>query len=389
MKIGIIEIMPKGHFTLVDSVARIYASDPVNEIYIFTNRGGEGELKKLTEEFRGRIKIITHETISIPDFLNDINRYELHKIYITTIDKYYKDFLNFIRQNRVNLFIHDIDAWFASGFLFSIYTILKYFTFTPKLAYTLKISMIYPFYRKKIISAVREKEGKFVVLTSLIKEELKKYVNANVIEVIPFSVFLKKNERKVSQIDIISVTIPGYVSQIRRDYFSLLEMIEKHLELFRDKLSFEFLGGIEETGQGRKIIRYAKKLIDKGANIILYEKERIPVEEFDSRLLSTDIILGNINIRINKYSVYGKTKDSGVIFTMIRCAKPGIILSGYEVIQELKTSSISYKNYNELKGILTDLVVNPEKLMQLKIEAYKNSLKFEPSRLYKELAINS
>jgi hypothetical protein len=85
MKIGIIEIMPKGHFTLVDSVARIYASDPVNEIYIFTNRNGERELKKLTVEFRGRIKIITPETISIPDFLNKINKYELYKIYITQL----------------------------------------------------------------------------------------------------------------------------------------------------------------------------------------------------------------------------------------------------------------------------------------------------------------
>ena len=379
--------MPKGHFTLVDSVARIYASDPVNEIYIFTNRNGEGELKKLAEEFRERIKIITLETIPIPDFLNDINKYGVQKIYITTIDKYYKDFLNFIRQNRVNLFVHDIDAWFAAGFLFKIYTILRYFSFTPKLVYTIKISLIYPYYRKKIISAVREKEGKFVVLTSLIKEELKKYVNADFIEIIPFSVFLKKNRGKESENDILSVTIPGYVSQIRRDYFSVLEMIEKNLDLFKNNICFEFLGGIEETGQGREIIRYAKKLIDKGVKIILYEKERIPVEEFDSRLLSTDIILGNINIRVNKYSVYGKTKDSGVIFTMIRCAKPGIILAGYEVIQELKTSSISYKNYNELKEILVDLVVNPDKLRQLKNEAFKNSLKYEPSILYNNLTV--
>lgn len=388
MIIGIIELMPKGHFTLVDSVARIYASDPTNEIYIFTNQNGERELDKLRVEFQGRIKIISIGAMPVGDFLTEINKYGLHKIYITTIDKYYKDFLNFVRHHKVNLFIHDIDSWFVAGLLFKIYTLIRYFSFTPKLAYTIKISLIYPVYRKKIISVVRAKKGKFVVLTSLIKEELKKYLNSENIEVIPFSVFLKNNKDEEHRSSLVKIVIPGYVSQVRRDYFSLLEMIEGDVKLFKNKISFEFLGGIEEVGRGREIIRYAKRLIDQGANIILYEKERIPVTEFDNKLLNADIILGNMNIRINKYSVYGKTKDSGVIFTMIRCAKPGIIISGYEVIEELKTSSIIYDNYDELKEILVNLAGNPEKMRQLKNEAYKNSLKFEPSGLYRELEKN-
>ena len=388
MIIGIIEVMPKGHFTLVDSIARIYASDPSNTVYLFTTETGAEELKYLTNEIPQKLKIISKGSMSVVNFLRDIKKYNLDKIFITTINKYFCDFFEFLDNRRVHLFIHDINYWFDVSLKFKFYTFIKGFTLSPRMAYTIKFSLIYPFFYKKVIKKVINSGGKFVILNAILKNELEKYINSEIIEIIPFSVFNQNQFSKISHNGLLRVTIPGHISQLRRDYFNLLKMIEENFQAFINKVEFELLGCIEIGGQGEEIFRMAKKIIKLGVNVIYYEKKYISMPDYDKRLSEADLILGNMNIKLDKYSSYGKTKDTGIIFTMIRAAKPGIVITGYPVINELKSSTLVYSNYDELKNILIDLTNNPDKLKYLKNEAYKNSLKFEPSKLYKELENN-
>ena len=50
MHIAIIEIAPKGHYTYVESMVKIYASDKQNRIVIFTNTFGLKQLKYLEND---------------------------------------------------------------------------------------------------------------------------------------------------------------------------------------------------------------------------------------------------------------------------------------------------------------------------------------------------
>ena len=73
------------------------------------------------------------------------------------------------------------------------------------------------------------------------------------------------------------------------------------------------------------------------------------MEDYDTKLVQADLILGNLNVSVNKYSTYGKTKESGTAFAMIRVAKPGLLPLAYQTMDELKSSTINFKSYDDAK----------------------------------------
>jgi hypothetical protein len=92
-----------------------------------------------------------------------------------------------------------------------------------------------------------------------------------------------------------------------------------------------------------------------------------------------------MNVIVDKFSSYGKTKESGIVYTMIRCAKPGILPSQYPILTEIKSSTLTFNSYNDLKAILYNISNKRERLDELLIEAKKNSLYFAPSCLLKTI----
>ncbi len=385
MKIGILEIMPVGHYTLVDSVARIFASDEQNKVYIFTQTEGAEVLAPIVKELRNVEIFSLKENQSIKDFFCEISAHNLDRLYIITLEKYFPDIYSFNFNCPIHLFIHNIDSWFQANLNYSFYNFFKHFSLSPKIIYYFKTSFIYPIQRKKIISKVYESGGKFVVLNSIIKKELSKFVKNDLIDVIPFSVYNRNLEDNSTNNKIPRVCIPGLLSFTRRDYISLFNILENDLEFFKERIEIDLLGGISYTEQGEKIIEKAEKLISKGMKIIYYNKKFVPLSEFDHQLTKADIILGNMHVIQNKFSKYGKTKESGIIFTMIRCGKPGILPADYALINELKTSTIVFKDYDDLDKILRDLIQNPRRIGELKKEALNNSNKFVPDVLLNNL----
>ncbi len=387
MKIGILEIMPKGHYTLVDSIARIFGSNENNLIYIFTHTHSCDILMPMLAEMNNNnIHLLCmNENEELNSFLKKINGFNLDRIYIVTLEKFFKEIYSANFNSPIYLFIHNIDSWFRAGLNYQLYNFFQNFSLSQKIFYFFKVSFIYPVWRKKVISKVYQTKGAFVVLNKILKEELKNYVNERLIEVIPFSVYNEKLKNNNLNKRLLRICVPGMISMTRRDYISLFQAIESDIGYFKDKIELDLLGGISYGEGGEKIIEYAESLIKKGIKLVYYNKPLVPLFEFDQQLSKADVILGNMNIIQNKFSKYGKTKESGIIFTMIRCAKPGLLPEGYALIDDLKSSSIIFRNYEDLIIKIQELIQNPSSLNRLKEEALKNSLKFEPEKILKEL----
>jgi hypothetical protein len=384
MNIGIIEIMPFGHFTLVECVAKVYCSDPNNSVKIFINSNTESKIVELVISSSNIELVLRKEEEELHKYFSRINEFKLDILYITTMGKYYNEFYEFIFSAQINLFIHNIDEWFNLSFIKRISSFFYGFTLSKKLIYDFKVNFIYPIQRDKIIDKVKRNGGKFVVLSSILKKELSLYIKNDLIEIIPFSFYDKKLTDKSQLNTRLRICIPGTLSNNRRDYLGILDLFDINSELFSTKIELDLLGYPLQK-EDNKIIQKAKLLVIKGIKVHLYEHSFIPTGIFNENLSKADIILGNLKIQQGKFSFYGKTKETGVTFALIRAAKPGIIVEGYDIMDELKSSVLYYKDMDQLKEILLRLVDDKVYLDILKKEAQKNSQSFEPFLIYKNL----
>ncbi len=386
MKVVFIELTSIGHYTLVDSLVRIFSVDNKNDIFIFTNLKGKEELNSLLKKFPKVNLTIMEKYQNLHLLLEKCNSLQPDKIYIVTLVNHLSQFYTFNFSIPVTIFIHNIEAWFNNGFRYKINNFRKNVQPTiASLLYNVKTSFFYPYWKGKIRLKQSKTKGKFAVISFNLKHELENYISKDKIEVIPFSVFdesLNNNTEKKS----IRISIPGTISATRRDYYSVFNVIEKRLFHLREKFELELLGGIFPNDGGEAIIKEAKRLINKGFKIIFYEKLRVPIYEFDERLALSDIVLGNMIVDQSRFSSYGKTTDSGTVFTMIRAAKPGLIIQSYPVMDEVKSSTLSFKDYDQFGTILIELIMNKNLLSELKEEAVRNSHKFLPDVIYNNLS---
>jgi hypothetical protein len=252
----------------------------------------------------------------------------------------------------------------------------------------LKKNTIYNYYKRRLRKKLAITGGKFVVLSSTLKKELITFIPEHSIDVIPFSVYDPTLKDESKNNTSLRICLPGMVSEFRRDYYSIIKILLENITDFRNKIEIVLLGFISKKEFGFRVIKEFQKLIDEGLTVAYFDQDFIPIDIYDHELSKADIILGNIRTSIDAYSKYGKTKETGIPFTMIRAGKPGILPAEYNFIKEIESSTIQFENYEELKDILIDLVNNKDKLILLKEEALKNSLKFEPAKLYNELMLN-
>lgn len=376
--------MPIGHLTLVESIARIYATDANNEIIIYTHQKGLEELSEL-QKSNNNIRIITKEdNTTILSFLKTINKNKHDKLYITTCENYYKDWLNVDFKCPEYIVIHNIYGWFRTSFSDCfIGMVLDYKRF-KNLLYSFKINFIFPIYRKKIIEKCRKSRGKFVVLSNNIANELSKFIDEKEIQIIPFNVFNKNLLDNSSENKKLRICIPGILSQERRDYFGFIKLLRSEPKL-KYLVEIDFLGGYYSYEQGPRIFAEAEQLKKEGFKVHTYNERFIPSGRYDEELSKADVILGNMHVKINKNNIYGKSKETGIVFLMIRNAKPGILPVSYNNIAELADSTFTYKSENDLKQIIWELVTSREIVNSLKKAALKNSLKFTPEVIYSQL----
>jgi len=217
----------------------------------------------------------------------------------------------------------------------------------------------------------------------------RKFKYSKQINVIPFNIYegIKDLSAKNKK---LRICIPGNLSTIRRDYFSVFKVLEGLSPKYKRGLTLELLGKPSPREGSDEIVEKCRSLQTKDLEVI-YHEAYIPPALFDRSLSTADIILGPIKIEYtpskNFHEVYGVSKDTGVNFAMIRAAKPGLLPKELKNIKELKDSTLYYDSYNDLKEKIIDLIENPDKLKVLKENAKKNSKHFTPEAIRSRLKL--
>jgi hypothetical protein len=129
-----------------------------------------------------------------------------------------------------------------------------------------------------------------------------------------------------------------------------------------------------------------KKFDDLGENVKTYDSF-VPEKEFDKQMFSSDLILNNIRKKFmldNTVEQYGKTKETGINFSIIRYSTPGIVSEKFEVMKEIEDSYFRYKDEKGLYNRLKEIIKNDRLIEAKREKCKKNSLQFSPSNLCDE-----
>ncbi len=388
MKIGVIEIMPKGHYTLVESVAKIFASDPQNHVCIYTTSIGVSNTQFIIEEYSNVTIVDVEKEYGLHRFIAQINNLNLDKAYLITIDHYINELSNIQYNFPFHIFIHNIYLWFDLSFKSNLMRTWKEIVDKPTLThYWIKRNFIQSTTKKRLTKRVLKSGGKFVVLNGNLKKELERFTSSSNIEEIPFSIYQPKLLDK-SNNEIFRICVPGMLSVSRRDYFSLFKMMRQYPEIYKSRVVIDLLGGVNTSESGDLVLKEAQQLVSEGYKVLCYDKSLVAIDEFDEELSKSDIVLGNMHVVMNEFNIYGKSKDSGIMYTMVKAAKPGYLPIGYSILPELKDSTLLFSSYKDLGQSIKNLIDDKDKLALLKQKAKINSVYFSPEKVYNRLINN-
>ena len=392
MRVGVVEIMETGHITLAETLCRIFCCDPGNKVYLFIIEKHAENLGFLCDIYPNLDIVVKDPGTEIRIFLNETGEYMLDRLYIVTLTKYYFRFSKLNLRTSLFLTIHNIDEWFGNSFIRSVNKFLYSISGTTSVnlwIYFFKVNFVFPHLKRVILSKVSQSDGRLVVLSGSLQKKLMSLNITIPSEIVPFSVFDPSLITTDTPEDSpLRICVPGILSQYRRNYMDLLDLIEKKLDKYKSLFIFDLLGGVHTDNQfdnPHLILKRIDLLKNKGFSIIDHRIQFIPPLEYNKELAKSDIILGNMNVVLNKYSVYGKTKETGIPFAMIRAARPGIVPDTYPVPEELSSSTLVYSSFENLGEILINLISNNLIVKDLKNKALENSKRFTPESIYNSI----
>lgn len=224
------------------------------------------------------------------------------------------------------------------------------------------------------------------VLGETLKEELEnKKVNKKIVN-IPVRIYKKNISYDREQRKLI-ISIPGSFQLKRRDYETVYKAC---LLLKKDKknIKINFLGKVEKKDRLEiDLLNKFKKNID-----IFYSENFIDEKIFREKIYESNLLI-NPSVYETTYDgikeYYGKTKQSGGIYTQIEFAKPGLTPRYIKLENTLKSSTLTYKDENELYRLLSKIYDNKNYAEFLMKEAQKNSEKYTikkiREKIFKEL----
>lgn len=388
MKIAILEIAPHGHYVYVESITHIFAADPSNKLTIFTNERGGNLLQYLENQ---QISLVVKpDTEGVDSFLKKIKNYD--KLVVVTLEPYARELYETAKAFEKTDFgcpiyyvLHNIDFWFQQSFFDKIHNVIYQFKNFKLFLYHLKIYFKYSLINPKIIAKVKRSNGRFVTMSTVLGHELAQFVGAENVTLLPFSIFDGQITDKSQENTRLRVCLSGQVSAVRRDYFSILTILAQDTEgVLRDAFDWDFLGKVSTPEGGQTVVEAAKPLIDKGYSIRIYQ-DFLTMEDYDEKLSRADVVLGNLILKQGATARYGKSKETGVIFTMIKAAKMGLLPADYPLEPALKSSVLTFTTYGEAIEILLRLRQNPDELMRFKAAALHNARKFTPLSILEKL----
>lgn len=336
----------------------------------------------------------------IETYLNDKSQYEI-------ILKENNESINHYLKRVEKICNEKIDLLFVNTIQMSSIRIPPYINFKPNTKMILTIHMVnhwlkekFAFGIKNIARAIDANISIFLIrryilpkynAINVIYPPIKDFIEKNTsykkqIFTLPFN-FLDKAKKveKSEQNGKIRFILPGLIETYRRNYDLALDVFEKLFEKYGNKISLNVLG--KPVGNdGDRIIKRCEKLRKKGYNIS-FSREFLPEDDYDKFSRESDIIFSPLNVITKRdtgiIEIYGKTEGSALPFEAIQYCKPLIVPQEFNVINEMKSSTLKYKSNEDLEKILIELIENKNKLEYLKKEAIKNSEKFSLEVLQK------
>ena len=369
-------------------MVKTYASDPANKIFIFTTQGAKDLIMAQDNDGAQIEYVLFDQESNVNGFFEKIKEYPLDRIHYTTVSKHFKAFY-FFKPNlncKVFFHFHNIDLWYDSALIIQIKRLYKVFfkdrnkiDFMRQIKYSVK-DVLWDFYRKKFIKKIAKDGTNIVILSEAQRFHLQKYLNAKNATVFPTLIFEPDFYKDLSTDNTkIRVCIPGSVTQIRREYNKLFDVLESNLDFYKSNFILDLLGFIPSSETA--IIERISVMQEKGLNILSYNYF-IDVKQFDLELYKSDIILSNILL---DDSLGLQNKETAAVFHMIRGAKPGVFPESFVLDKDFKDSVVKFKAYSDLHDLFVELFNKPQIIKELKANAMKISLQYSPAELIKRL----
>lgn len=176
----------------------------------------------------------------------------------------------------------------------------------------------------------------------------------------------------------IVITIPGTVSENRRNYTDLIKTLHQYYSAHNDsRIIFKFLGKVTENHS--HILKGINDINNAFGERITFWRSYIPSEEFKMELQRSDYIMSNINLEIEVRGItekYGISKESGISFILLKFAKPGIVPGEQLSEKWLKGQQLSFNKYSDLIDILSKIDNGEIKASDIAEGAVENQKKF-------------
>ena len=370
IQIGILEI--NRHIPVLYSFIKIL-STPETHITIFTTPDLNKRLQTYLTGNEQLTIIMQKDKESRSHFLKRVKTYtntHLDVLLVNTIHEVMFHLLPFRHlnpQKKMILTIHHVNTWLKQKIVFKPFHLLM--TIETNIASILIKTLILKNYDA----------------LNVIYRPLKDYIETQTnyqkpVFTLPTSYYDPTTEftTEQKQPGTLKVIIPGLIQEQRKDYTPILNALQILPENYLKSLEI-CIPGLPVERFGQQVHQQFKALQQKGANIILFN-EFVPDDLFDHLHKDSDIIICPIRIQTRSDNLtteaYGSTVGSGVIYNGIQYIKPLIIPQEFNNLPELATSTLTYKNGEDLATIFKDLIDHPEKLKKLKTEAKHNAEKF-------------
>jgi hypothetical protein len=311
-------------------------------------------------------------------------------LHICTVEYHFQDFKVFKPQTGILFFhVHDIDEWFdmsvVNTFKNFIYNIKNYPDKVREVARFGRQVLVRNPQKAAILKHFMEKNTYFVVLSASQKKYLSQFVPNE--KVIAFPSIInegldKQAVQTTAKNNKTRICIPGIVTDTRRDYSGLFGILETILPQIKGKLVIDFLGFVDkrESNLLEKLQNLEKMGLD-----VLYSADFVDAVTFDDSLDKADILLNNQKVTVSHTGKYGLTKESGLLYNIVRGAKPAIFPSAYSVDKEFEPALMFYESDKDLTNILLGLANGAINIDKYKHEAAEISLNYTSDNLYKRL----
>lgn len=369
--IGILEY--HYHVKYLYTMAKIVKTDFTN-VTIFTTPEIFLKIKTYLEHDLDSYEfVLKKEEESITNFLKRVENIctkQIDLLFINTIQKTMLDlpkFFHFKPSCKMILTIHTANAWFSKKPQIDIRKVFRTvdtnlstffgrFFILPKFD---AINVIYIPIKDFIMTKTDYNKPVFTLPFGFHDEN-------SVTELV------KKDDNK------LVFVVPGQIEEHRRDYDIVLDAFEKNFRKHNKKLRLILLGypvGL----YGNRIIKKCKNFNEKGYDLLYYDSF-VSEEEYNTIMKNVDFLILPIKILSQGIGVtkeyYGITKGSAAVFESIQYAKPVIIPNEFNLIKDLESSTIRYKDVEHLIEKIEDLLSNEKRVSEYQSNALKNTGSF-------------